>query len=116
VVRHIESNNETSFPRVRLAPTRSRLSFGLAALFAAVSAAAVIAGAAKMPARLGLLFAINAVTFTMGLYYLRQGWSLCRASESEPCDDQCAWAHVGFGLLLIAFAGLTFGVVALVNR
>jgi hypothetical protein len=116
VVRHFESNNETSFPRVRLTPTRSRLSFGLAALFAAVSAVAVIAGAAKMPAQLGVLFAINALTFTMGLYYLRQGWSLYRASESEPCDDRCAWAHLAFGLLLVSFAGLTFSAVAIVIR
>jgi hypothetical protein len=92
------------------------LSFGLTALFCAVTAVAVVAGAARMPAQLGLLFAINALTFTMGLYYLRQAWSLYRASESEPCDDRCAWAHLGFGVLLIAFAGLTFGAVAIVSR
>ena len=84
-------------------------------LFAAVSAAAVIAGAAKMPCAWELI-AIDAPTFTMGLYYLRQGWTLYRASESEPCDDRCGWAHAGFGFLIVVFAGLTFGAVAIMNR
>jgi hypothetical protein len=108
--------NQLAFPRVPLARKRWRLSFGLTALFAAVTAVAVVARAAKMPAPLGVLFAVDALTFAMGLHLVRLGFSLYQASPSRPSDDRCASAHVGFGLLMIAVAGLTFGVAAITNR
>lgn len=108
--------NRMAFPRVPLARKRWKLSFGLTALFALVTAVAVVAGAARMPAPLGVLFALDALTFAMGLRFVRLGLGMYRAIPPQPNDDWCARAHVGFGLLMVAIAGMTFGAVAIMNR
>src|SRR5687768_18234800 len=46
----------------------------------------------------------------VGLHQVRDGLRLYRAIESRPHDLRCAWAQIRFGLLLLAFAALTFGM------
>ena len=104
------------FPRVPAARKPWRLSFGLAALFAAVTAMAVISGAARLPALLGFLFAIDGLVVAIGLYFVRQGYAAYWAIESGPHDRRCAAVQLRFGLMLVAFGTLTFGVAAIVSR
>jgi hypothetical protein len=92
-----------------------RLSFGLTALFAAVTATAVISGAARLPALLGFLFAIDGLVVAMGLYFVRQGYIAYQAIESGPHDRRCAAVQIRFGLMLVGFAVLSFGAAAIMS-
>jgi hypothetical protein len=112
---HERNLHVNDFPRVPLARKQWRLSFGLAALFGAVTAVAVIAAAARMPLLVGFLFAIDGLVVATGLYFVGQGLIVCRSIESGPHDLLCAWAQVRFGLLLVAFGAVTFGAAAIVN-
>jgi hypothetical protein len=116
MARAVLSTNRSTFPRLPPARRRRRLSFGLTALFAAVTAVAVVSGAARMPVLVGFLFAIDGLVVAMGLYFVRQGCAVSRAIESRPHDVRCAWAQIRFGLLLIVFGTLTFGAAAIINR
>jgi hypothetical protein len=88
----------------------------LAALFAAVTAIAVISGAARLPALLGVLFAIDGLVVAMGVYFVRQGYVVYREIASGPHDRRYAAVQLRFGLMLVAFAALTFGAEAIVCR
>jgi hypothetical protein len=84
-------------------------------LFAFVTIAGVLAGAAKMPAALGVLFVLDAAVVGMGLYYVCAGLAYRRRRDSRHFEFVCASAHVGFGLALIEYAALTFGSAALAS-
>ena len=113
--RDVGSEKQT-YPRMPQMRARRSLTFGLPLLFAFVTIAGVLAGAAKMPAALGVLFALDAAVVGLGLYYLRAGFAFRRAGSGRRFEMACASAHVAFGLALIAYAALTFGGAALVSR
>ena len=43
-------------------------------------------------------------------------WRIAVAGDFRHFESICTSSHVGFGLALIAYAALTFGGAALVNR
>ena len=91
------------------------MSFGLTALFAAVTAVAVVAGAARMPLLVGILFATDGLVFAVGIQYLHTGFDPYRRIETSVHDLRAAKAQLRFGLFLIAFAVATFGAAKIVH-
>jgi hypothetical protein len=65
-------------------------------MFAAVTVIAVISGAARLPALLGFLFAIDGLVVAMGLYFVRRGFVAYWAIESGPHDRRCAAVQLRF--------------------
>ena len=111
----------TVYPLIPLYRKRLRFSYGLAALFALVTAVAIVAGAMKMPILLGVLFVLDAVVAVIGLYYIRagsgrRGGHVRHTTAVRLCETRSMSAHLGFGLALLAFAGLSFALAAWLGR
>jgi hypothetical protein len=92
------------------------MSFGLMALFISVTAAAVVAGAARMTLSVGALFATDALVLAVGVHYVHSSWLLYRAAQLRRHDRLLAGAQLRFGLLLVVFALATFGAAAIAQR
>ena len=85
-------------------------------MFIAVTAVAVVAGAARMPLLVGILFANGGLVFAVGIHYVHSGIDLYRRVETPVHELRTARVQLRFGLLLMAFALATFGTAAIIRR